>query len=171
MKGFFTDDIGTPAGLAKYDKSNSELETVCVLQGGRKMQDKQTLNDNLINHYTKGFNATDVEILNTISWSYFPRWNPKEMEEGRHWQVFSMQGEQNMWYAGSSVSFESVRSVMEYNNLLIRNMYARQHNPASKTTRPKSTYFFTTHYNHGTHAGGHVYLTPVWAWARPFYAF
>ena len=44
------------------------------------------------------------------------------MQEGRLWDVFSMQGRSRTWYIGSSVSFESIRSVMEYNNLLVRNM-------------------------------------------------
>ena len=34
------------------------------------------------------------------------------MAEGRIWQVFNMQGNSRTWYAGSSVGFESVRSVI-----------------------------------------------------------
>ena len=125
LMGLLTMDIGTDEGLAKYDQNNAEIKTVSVLQLGKKLQDEETLNKILINHYTQGFNATDVEILNTMSWQYFPRWSPAEIEMGRHWQVFGMQGRQNIWYAGSSVSFESIRGVMEYNNLLIRSMYYR----------------------------------------------
>ena len=44
------------------------------------------------------------------------------MQAGRLWEVFSVQGRSRTWYIGSSVSFEAIRSVMEYNNLLIRNM-------------------------------------------------
>lgn len=33
-----------------------------------------------------------------------------------------IQGVAGMWYAGSSVSFESVPAVMEYNELLLRQM-------------------------------------------------
>lgn len=44
------------------------------------------------------------------------------MQEGRLWDVFSLQGRHRTWYIGSSVSFEAIRSVMEYNNLLVRNM-------------------------------------------------
>ena len=73
-------------------------------------------------HFQTGFNASSVEILQTISWEYFFRWSPKEMEDGRLWQVLRNQGTRLTWYIGSSVSFEAVRSVMEYNNLLIRNM-------------------------------------------------
>ena len=85
------------------------------------LSEKQ-LNDQLKRHYQEGFNATDVEILQTISWRYFPKWSLSEIEQGRHWQVFGIQGKNKLWYAGSSVCFESVRSVMEYNKLLIKQM-------------------------------------------------
>ena len=76
----------------------------------------------LRSHYEEGFNAISVEILRTISWEYFYRWSPGEMKEGRLWDVISLQGRSRTWYIGSSVSFEAIRSVMEYNNLLLRNM-------------------------------------------------
>ena len=42
---------------------------------------------------------------------------------GRIWDVFSLQGTERTWYAGASASFESVKSVMEYNKLLLRQMH------------------------------------------------
>ena len=42
------------------------------------------------------------------------------MMKGNHWDVFALQGFHRTWYAGASVCFESVKSVMEYNNLLLR---------------------------------------------------
>eukprot|EP00092_Neocalanus_flemingeri_P091632 GFUD01116212.1.p1 GENE.GFUD01116212.1~~GFUD01116212.1.p1 ORF type:complete len:158 (-),score=37.32 GFUD01116212.1:19-492(-) len=122
MMGFLTPDIGTPEGIAEYNGNQSQLLTISVLQLGKEFQDEKTLNQILQDHYTKGFNATDLEILNTITWPYFPRWSPEETGQARHWQVFNMQGKQKVWYAGSSVSFESIRGVMEYNNLLLRKM-------------------------------------------------
>ena len=44
------------------------------------------------------------------------------MEAGRLWDVFRMQGRNGIWYSGASVSHESIRSVMEYNKLLVKNM-------------------------------------------------
>ena len=62
------------------------------------------------------------------------------MVEGRHWDVFKMQvrtiillttvlcifflwqGQNKIWYAGVSASFESVRSVLSYNNRLLKQM-------------------------------------------------
>ena len=43
-----------------------------------------------------------------------------QIQEGRIWDIFSMQGQHRTWYSGASVSFESVKSVMEYNKLLLR---------------------------------------------------
>ena len=99
-------------------KNNQELKTTSTLQLGRNYSNEHDLNKKLMKFYSEGFNATDIEILETISWSYFPRW----IEQGRHWQVFEMQGKERMWYAGSSVSFESVNSVLDYNNLLLKQM-------------------------------------------------
>ena len=77
--------------LYKYNKKKSEFTTLAVHQVSKNQANtnfnEKTLNKILRKHFTDGFNATDFEILSTISWRYFPRWSPKEMEEGRHWQV------------------------------------------------------------------------------------
>ena len=72
------------------------------------------------NHYENYFNATDIEIISSVSSDYFYRWNAYEMEKGSPWKVFEMQGSYRTWYIGASVSFESVKGVMEYNKLLLR---------------------------------------------------
>ena len=72
------------------------------------------------NHYEDYFNATDIEIISSVSSDYFYRWNAYEMEKGSPWKVFEMQGSYRTWYIGASVSFESVKGVMEYNKLLLR---------------------------------------------------
>ena len=84
-----------------------------------QMKEKD-LNEILVKHFVDGFNASTVEILQTISWPYFYRWSPEEMDEGRLWQVFNMQGKHRTWYIGSSVSFEATRSVVTYNDLILR---------------------------------------------------
>ena len=44
------------------------------------------------------------------------------MESGILWRILELQGRYGMWYAGSSVRFESVKSVVEYNKILVSNM-------------------------------------------------
>jgi len=75
--------------------------------------------ENIVAHYT-ALNATNIEFLNIKAWKYFPRWSPELVNAGAHWDIFDMQGKGNMWLAGSSFVFESVFSVLEYNNLLIK---------------------------------------------------
>ena len=56
------------------------------------------------------------------TWRYFLHYSAAHMEQGYLWRILEMQGKYGMWYIGSSVSFESVKSVVEYNKLLVRNM-------------------------------------------------
>ena len=120
MKALQSDDILSTNGYAPF-RENS-LETITCLQMSDSKMSEADLNEKLDDHFRRGFNASSVQILQTIPWQYFYRWSPEEMQKGRLWQVFSMQGRSRTWFAGSSVSFESIRGVMEYNNLLIRNM-------------------------------------------------
>ena len=76
----------------------------------------------VIDHFKIGSEATNVDVLRTINWRYFPRWSPYAMEAGLPWKVFGMQGRRKIWYAGSSVLHESVRAVLDYNNLLLEQM-------------------------------------------------
>ena len=120
MKALQAEGITDPDGYKPFREKT--LETMTSLQTSDELISEAVLNKKLTDHFVDGFNATSVQILQTIPWEYFYRWSPEEMQEGRLWQVFERQGRSRTWYAGSSVSFESIRSVMEYNNLLIRNM-------------------------------------------------
>ncbi|XP_062601050.1 uncharacterized protein LOC134262698 [Saccostrea cucullata] len=67
------------------------------------------------------FDKTNAHILEQIKWGYyFPRFPPKDADRGYLWDILDMQGQFNTWYIGSSVCFESMESVVEYNYLLIR---------------------------------------------------
>ena len=73
-------------------------------------------------HYEKGFNASSIEFLSTKTWEYFYKWSPEELAKGNHWKVFKLQGLHRTWYAGASVCFETIKSVLEYNELLLKQM-------------------------------------------------
>ena len=66
--------------------------------------------------------AKKTLILQMEQWRYFPRYSKEDIESGILWRILEMQGKYGIWYAGSSVSFESVKSVVEYNKILISNM-------------------------------------------------
>ena len=45
-----------------------------------------------------------------------------EAAKGRHWDLYENQGIENLWIIGGGTSFESVKNVMGYNQLLIEKM-------------------------------------------------
>ena len=66
--------------------------------------------------------VTSYSVVDQYKWLYFPRFTQQQTEEGNHWKMLDIQGKKKVWYIGSSVSFESVKSVVEYNLLLINRM-------------------------------------------------
>ena len=122
FQGFMTPNIRTKEGKAAYDNMTDVITTAGVIQMGKNEISRSSLNEKLVKHYKEGFNVTDVEFIESKTWDYFPRWSRTEMGEGRHWQGFDIQGKNKTCDAWVSVSFESVKSVLEYNNLLLRQM-------------------------------------------------
>ena len=103
------------------------LKTLWSGQMGKNMSGLLEIQANLRQHYLQQFPDTSLEVVVTQLWpNYFPRWSPGYMTAGRPWDVFQMQGRQGVWYTGSSVSFESLSAVTEYNKLLLKQMVARK---------------------------------------------
>jgi len=117
-EGLEVPGIRARENVEAWDKNNSQVVTKVVGCVGQKSSNERIVKKNIIAHYT-ALNATDIEFLNIKAWKYFPRWSPEVLSAGAHWDIFDMQGKGNMWMAGSSFVFESVLSVLEYNNLLI----------------------------------------------------
>ena len=117
------DDGTLPRGCQKtkieYDQERTPRILSC-LELRRNKTDEASHRETVRKHYVNGFHATDIQFIETKEWEYFYKWSPEELEKGSHWKVFNIQGKHGIWYAGASVSFESVNQVMEYNNLLIR---------------------------------------------------
>ena len=72
--------------------------------------------------HMKSMGGKDLDLCNLTTWNYFPRFSPADIEKGVLWRVLEMQGQYGMWYIGSSVCFEIVKSVTEYNKMLVQNM-------------------------------------------------
>ncbi|XP_062601043.1 uncharacterized protein LOC134262689 [Saccostrea cucullata] len=73
----------------------------------------------LVSHLKK-FRKSNPRVLEQTKWGYyFPRFSGEDIARGYIWDVLDMQGQFNTWYIGSSVCFESMESVLEYNNLLM----------------------------------------------------
>ena len=113
-------DSTCPLSNSQYNEIRNSSRVLTVYQLRRAPVEEERDHEIVKGHYQNGFNATDIEFLNTKTWEYFYKWDPLELAQGNHWKVFNMQGRHRTWYAGASVMFESVKSVMEYNELLKR---------------------------------------------------
>ncbi|XP_066913754.1 uncharacterized protein [Clytia hemisphaerica] len=78
------------------------------------------LRHTLLNAMKTDLQASSVNVLYMKTWRYFPRFSHQDLADGMLWRILEMQGNHGMWYIGSSVSFESVKSVVEYNKLLLK---------------------------------------------------
>ena len=121
IRAALTENINDPEVLAEINHKE-KVETCFVVQSSSKYMRERDLNNILRSQFIDGLNATSVDILQHTQWPYFYRWSPQEMETGRLWQVYNIQGQQRTWFVGSSVLHESTRAVTEYINLLFRNM-------------------------------------------------
>ena len=115
-------DSDCPFSANNYSETNKLRRTISLSQFGQMPSSEAKLNEMAKSFYETRFNATNVEIFNTIQWNYFYKWNPHYLANGNHWKVFEIQGKHLVWYAGASVSFESLNNVMEYNRLLLRQL-------------------------------------------------
>ena len=88
---------------------------------GEKQPSLYELRDNLKAHY-KNFNGSDIEVLYTRTFDYFPRFTMQAARNGYHWDLYDMQGNLNLYFIGGGCSFESVHNVIGYNNLLLDHM-------------------------------------------------
>lgn len=107
----------------KFPISNdgSNVSTSVVYQMHSNEKNESDLKKIIVNH-KKSLNATNISLPLITQWRYFPRYSTKDIEDGILWKILEIQGLYGIWYLGSSVSFESAKSVAEYNELLFRNM-------------------------------------------------
>lgn len=102
----------------------ADLRAICVFQYGSDDDDaipsQSELRRTAKEFFEVGFNATDVEFLTSVRHEYFPHWTVEQVDQGYHWDLFDMQGKYGLWFIGGGASWDSTKSVMEYNLLLLR---------------------------------------------------
>ena len=98
--------------------------TFLTLQYSSINQPQTSLKDirnTLVQHY-QGFGAQNIDILYTRIFEWFPRWSTEQTSLGYHWDMYEQQGQDNLWFIGGGLSFESLHNIIGYNNLLIDHM-------------------------------------------------
>ena len=108
------------AGMTPSGDDNSPVRTTIVYQMSDDCPSRIQLYRNL-RRSLKSLGATYVNVLKMKTWRYFPRYSTDALSDGALWKILKLQGRYGMWYIGSSVCFESVKSVVEYNELILKN--------------------------------------------------
>ncbi len=64
--------------------------------------------------------AKNREIIKRVRFDYFYKFSNEDIVAGYPWKIFDLQGANKTWFIGSSVSFESVNNVVDYNIALMK---------------------------------------------------
>ena len=113
-------DKRCPLTMEQYNKMGECERTITVFQMLSKVSNEFESREIVKDHYGNHFNASNIQISHTITRQYCYKWSPEDLSKGYQWEVFKLQGKYRLWYAGASVSYETVKSVLEYNELLFR---------------------------------------------------
>eukprot|EP00795_Rhopilema_esculentum_P008077 gene8077-13993_t len=116
-------DNGTDYQNGNYPSGDDgkKMRTTVGYQYGKTKPTRDQLK-RIMESTLRRMNGKNIDIKFAIPWRYFPRFNPQDVYNGIIWDILKIQGKYGMWYSGSSVIFESVKSVVEYNELLLRKM-------------------------------------------------
>lgn len=106
------------------DPDGSKYETSIYVQFGKGNPwnpDVDAYIQRLIGKHLQDFNKAKPQVVDQVKWGYyFPNFPPEAITGGALWDILDMQGQYNTWYIGSSVFFESLESVFEYNHLILK---------------------------------------------------
>lgn len=70
----------------------------------------------------KAMGSTSTTIIDTKIWRYFQHYTAEDLTNGIWYQLLKMQGSNRMWFIGSSVWFDSIKSIFDYNEILARDL-------------------------------------------------
>lgn len=97
-------------------------QSIVVRQYGDSYPSAADINKGFLRHANE-FGITHGLVLARKSWNYFTRFSPQHVSAGLVWDIFTLQGFKNTWYTGPSVCFDSIDSVIDYNNLVLEHVH------------------------------------------------
>jgi len=72
-----------------------------------------------LHRFLARYATPEVTVRERREWDYFPRFTSEAIAAGVPWALIGKQGVGNTWFIGSSISFESVEAVMEFNHFMV----------------------------------------------------
>lgn len=108
-------------GVTPTGNDEEKFRSSVFYQYGREEHTERFLQSKL-SLELKEIGVKNCSVVEMVQWPYFNRFSQECIETGCHWRVLDLQGRNKIWFIGASVSFESVKSVSEYNMLLLSRM-------------------------------------------------
>nr|XP_034329538.1 uncharacterized protein LOC105335871 isoform X3 [Crassostrea gigas] len=106
------------------DPDGSQYETSVYVQTGKSNPWKPDVDAHIqtkLFEHLRDFKKSNPQVVEQVKWGYyFPNFPPEAATGGALWDVLDMQGHYNTWYIGSSVCFDAIESVFEYNYLILK---------------------------------------------------
>ena len=96
---------------------------VCYQYGGEGMTD-EVLEERLAADIAAQGGRL-IKVLTRSRWKYMPRMSPEAIASGNIWRLRELQGKQNTWYTGASLSHEAVDNIVDFNMQLADRMEYR----------------------------------------------
>ncbi|XP_060078027.1 uncharacterized protein LOC132557547 [Ylistrum balloti] len=106
-------------GLIAGGNDGELYQSIVVRQFGDSFPSTEDINTGFLKHADL-YGITHGLVLARKTWNYFPRFGPAEVAAGILWDIFTLQGQKNTWFIGPSVCFESLNSVIDYNNRILQ---------------------------------------------------
>ena len=84
------------------------------------LENKEEGRKTLLKELSSKLNINVQEIIHTKTYNtYFPHCSHTSIKEGYPWIMFSIQGENKMWFTGASVTMDITRAIINYNHMLL----------------------------------------------------
>jgi len=128
--GYSIDSQGSPYGIVNSSKAiwqeskkNEEsgkisYVTYQLLDHALADGELKKVTEQMTTALTK-FGLENIDVVAVRPHTYFYHFNSAAIAKRYPWKILEMQGARNTWWAGASVSFESVNDVVNYNKMLV----------------------------------------------------
>ncbi len=79
--------------------------------------------ENLLRSDLAPFGATNIEVLKTERWDFFPHFKTKALQEGAYFQLDRIQGKGGLYFVGGLMGFETVEHAARHAKLLVNGAF------------------------------------------------
>ena len=116
VNAFFS-TLGVRGGL-KSCTADHRIMSAVYTQICMHKPDIADANNQLLS-FLKNNGATNVKIVETKSYSFFPSYIDRDLNNGMLYTILKMQGKNKIWYIGKGAYLDNPGTMMKYNKMIM----------------------------------------------------